>query len=52
MDEDEYDFYLDQIDTMSYRACELESDELRQQLRDSDHELVPGCYRIIPAPVT
>jgi hypothetical protein len=50
MDEEELELYLGQIDAMA-GACEFDSDALREQLRDDDHNLVPGCYRIIPAPV-
>jgi len=47
MDEEEYEFYLTQIDELERKAYEEE--RLIEQCRDEDGIRVPGCYFVKPA---
>jgi hypothetical protein len=52
MDEDEYEDYLDDMDFLAYGSHRVEDPdeaELVEKLRDEDHEIIPGCYRVRPA---
>ena len=45
MDEEEYQAYLNAVFGM-----EEETEAFKDQLRDEDGYLVPGCYHVSPAP--
>ena len=45
LDEDEYEIYLNAVFGM-----EEETKAFKDQLRDEDGYLVPGCYHVSPAP--
>ena len=48
MDEQEYEEYLRAVFGM--HEYEHENDPLLERLRDEDGEVVPGCFRVRPAP--
>lgn len=47
MDEEELEEYLRQIE----RLRDYEDSPLREQLVDEEGYAVPGCFRVVPAPV-
>jgi hypothetical protein len=50
MDEQEYEDYLKQIESLSHRSADIGDKSLLEQLYDETGP-VPGCYRTLPAPV-
>jgi len=48
MDEEELDEYIRQIDAIEQR--ERQNKDLIEPIRDDDGYIVPGCYRVLPAP--
>jgi hypothetical protein len=53
MDEEELDEYQKLIDLIEDRRIirEIAESELLEQMRDEEYMRVPGCYRVLPAPV-
>jgi hypothetical protein len=49
MDEDEYDFYMDQVWGDVNPFGDEEDADLVSQLWDEDGS-IEGCYRVLPAP--
>ena len=51
MDEDEYDYYLREIERLSSEPASRGEKSLIERLYDERGRSVPGCFHVLPAPV-